>query len=398
MQRWMVITVGAALLLATVAEAQQGQGGRRPGQRGPGGPGGPPGGPMFEMMAERLAERLHMSEDQRLVLEGLVAQHRAELQAAGFGPDQMRGLGQEMRAAREAGDDARVAEIRAEMQAHRQQFEALNQKLMNSVEGILLEDQLPEFQEMRARMERGRQQMQAGQRFRDIVETLPNELAMTPEQRASYDELVAEQRAGFEARRGQWQEMRGLFEELREARAAGDFDRVREIEAELESRRPAPPNVDEFFAKLQPLLTAEQRAQLAEIQAQGPGQQRGPGAQERQRPLDIRQVLQTARRLRLNEEQQGKLRDIERNARDAEQAARRDQQGAQQRAETVKTEILGILDANQKAEFERLLTSPRGERQTRPGVGERERGPRPEGGPPPGEERPRRRPAGPPPV
>jgi hypothetical protein len=94
-------------------------------------------------------------------------------------------------------------------------------------------------------------------------------------------------------------EVRRIWTELEQAREAGDQSKVDALTRELRQIGHETPGDAEFFASLEPLLTDEQKVKLEEARAR---LERNPSGALR--PVDL---LQAARRLDLDEPQQGKL-------------------------------------------------------------------------------------------
>jgi len=314
-------------------------------------------------MADRIATRLNLTPEQRTAYDAIVAKHEA---ATGDGAE-MRGLMEQMRAARDDNDDAKVAELREKMRQMGAAREEATESFFDEVETILSDQQKTVLDDVRDRMRDQADQGRRGQEAMELMRRLPDELNLTPEQRTQYEALIQEQR---ESRRAQGEELRPLFQQLREARQAGDEARAAQIEAEIEAKQPQGGgrggpggpggNIDELLNKLMPILSAEQQAKLTELR-QSIGTQRGGAG------TDVRSLLRAARQLELNDQQKQQLRLINREATSQERAAR-DPQSRAAVAQTVKAKIVEILDANQAAEFERLLSKDRPARDRTRGV------------------------------
>jgi hypothetical protein len=322
---------------------------------GPGGPGGPggrgPRGPMpLRMMAERLADRLELSDEQMELYNAVVAEYETQLTNDAETPGNMRGLREEFRAAREAGDEARIAELREQARAFRAQREALVEGFFESIDPILDENQRAQLSEHRERMQRRREGMRQRMEMRRMASELPDQLGMSDEQRELYGEILDARRAERDKHREQMRAMRPVWEELREARQAGDADRVAELEAQLEAARPEPPDLDSFFESVNSILTEDQQAQLAAMRQQVMGDRA-----ERGRAVDMQTVVSAAKRLNLSAEQREQLKEIMRSARQAERGQRVDRATRAELAARMRAEISAILTAEQRTEFDRLL-------------------------------------------
>ncbi|MEW6197695.1 MAG: Spy/CpxP family protein refolding chaperone [Planctomycetota bacterium] len=373
------------IVLALPLQAQPDPGAGRPGRRGQVPPPGPPGRPPLEFMAERLAEELDLTDAQRPKYDEIVAKY-AEL--AGTEPEgnrqRMRELGQAYREAREAGDEERAAQIREQMREQASERGRVLREFFDEVRTVLEPAQVAKLDEVRSRTRRFGER--GGAAFWRTVQTLPDELNLTPEQRAQFDKLLQEQRDILEDHLRAWRQMRAeKVEQMRAAEESGDEELAAKLREELLWSRPEGPDVDAFFEQLAKVLTEEQRAQLAEFRADMSNPRPVDAA------LDVREILRAARRLTLNDEQRQKLRDINHQAMSAERRGRLDDAAKADLAARTKAQILEMLNADQKAQFEQMLM-----RDGRPGRPPRGPGRGPEAGPggPPGKGPPESGPAG----
>jgi len=328
---------------------RQGRGGGM-GRGGPGGPGGP-GRFNFEDMARGLGEELNLTPQQQQTYDALVAKYKAQEGQQPSGEDQ-REVMRQMREAQQAGDDAKVQELRDQMRARGQARMQAMQQFVAEVEPMLDADQKATLQEVRQRfqnMGRGRgNPMQ-------VLDQLPEQLGLTPEQKTQFDTLAAEQRDRMAKARESMRELGPLWQELRQARENGDEQRAAELQAQIDAKRPQPPNFDEFFAKLEPILTDAQKAKLAEVRQQFQGGPGGRNARGAATELDVRTLLRVARQLELNDQQKEQLRTIGRDGQRDERAAA-DATARAASVQQTKARISEILDAKQKADFERQLS------------------------------------------
>lgn len=328
---------------------------------------GPRGRMPLSMLIRRLPEELQLTDEQREQYDEIAERYRALTERGG--PEELRELAQEYRAARERGDTARADELREQMRTAAQERTQLATKFLDEVEPILDEQQRRTLERFRDRVRRPEAAPLEMQR---LLEVLPDELELNPEQRAAFDKFMAEYEAGRSEQRARFEELRPLMEELRAARAAGDTDRVQELQLELMRRRPAPVTPYAVLQQLEPLLTDEQRTKLADLR------ERYRVPDDADAPAELRAILEAARRVDLKPEQRDRMRDIIREATRAGRGRLEPEQRAKL-AETTKQEILKLLDAEQTAEFERLLErasrdSDRGRRggdRERPGPRER---------------------------
>ena len=339
---------------------RRGRGERGMGERrGPGRERGPRGDRMFA----RIADELELDEEQRARFEEITAGHRERVRES---EERWR----EVREARRDGDEEHATQLRAERREARGPESGLAEAL-EELEPILRDDQLSKLWELQDRMQ---SRQNDRDRYRRITQDLPDELGLSDEQRDEFQELLRAQR---EQMRGRWGEIRPLMEEMRQAREAGDDERVQELRRQLEETRPSQEAMFEgLFEELKDSLTEEQLERLVafreELATGGRDRQGGPG--------DVRNVLRAAKRLRLDSDQKEQIREIEREAIGAYRKISRqakDEQAAL--AVETKAEIMKVLNEEQAKEFEdalkRLSGGRRGDREQRRDRGERrERG------------------------
>lgn len=325
------------VVLGVTAGAQENA--ERPQRRGGWGPGpnaGPRGG--GERMYDRIASELELDEEQRARFDEITAGQR----------ERMRGMGErwrEMREAQEAGDEERVAQLRAQMGEGRGMDTGLVEAL-DELEPILRDDQVAKLWEIQDRL-----QSRDAERSRFMaIRELPDELELDEQQRQEYEEIL---RSGRERMRGRFEEMRPLVEEMREAAEAGDEERVAELRRQMEEARPDSGSMfDGFYEELEKILNEEQIKRLAEFRQRV----EGGGPDEKRGPADVRDILRAAKRLRLDGEQKEGIRDIEREAIGAfRKIGRRDKEGQAGLAADVKADIIELLDAEQVEQFEEQL-------------------------------------------
>ncbi len=317
-------------------------------------------------MIRILAERLDLDPDQQAQYDQIVEEFRQQMLADDQpGP---RELFQQMRQAREAGDRERIAELRQRLAELREQMQQQLEPFFDEVEQILRDDQVPVLNEFRERIEqrvRGPRQFAALQR---AMRELRGQLDLSPEQAQKYQELTARIEEQMQSAHQHGPQMRELFEQLREARAAGDEQRVAELREQLRSLRPDPQAwLDQFFSGLEQFLTPEQLATVRQYRDKlQPQRDAGPS--------DVRFVLRAARRLRLDPDQRQRLRTIERDAQSAlRQLRRRDREGRALLAEKVADQIREILTPQQAERFDKLLQGSRKRHRQRHGEGRDDR-------------------------
>lgn len=319
--------------------------GRRAERPGP----GQFGDRFFAMVSDRLADELELDEQQQAQFDQLVAEFREKAQQQRLNSADMEDLVQQMREARDAGDEQRIMELRDQMRALRGGGDPLRVQFLDEVEKILREDQLPRLVEFRDRMAE-RERMGpggfGGPMQGRMLERLKSELNLSEEQESQFDDLAAK-----------------LREEMRPGRDGGGFERMRE-------------SMEHFQAELRKILTPEQTQVLDEFSARMPGAGRGAA-------LDPRGVIRAARRIAdLTEDQRDKLAAIEEDAQRAERDIGRDRAARAELAGSVRAQIVAMLTPEQKEAFERSLIGARPQRGDRDRQRDRDRDRTPPGGPP----------------
>lgn len=191
----------------------------------------------------------------------------------------------------------------------------------------------------------------ASTRFDAVVNRLEERLELTAEQKAQYDKMVAKYQVRADQQAGNREQQRALTQQYREARQAGDEAKAAELRKQMQEFRTGHTQLfEDFFAELEPILAPAQVEKLDAFRERL--QQMGPAGGS---ATELQAVLRAARRLDLKDEQKARLHQIVREARAAERNGPLDPQAAAELAKRVKTQILELLDANQAAEFERLL-------------------------------------------
>ncbi|HUU97830.1 MAG TPA: Spy/CpxP family protein refolding chaperone [Phycisphaerae bacterium] len=326
-------------------------------------------GPQIGALMQRMPDQLELDDEQRAQFEDIVAEYRERMGEARQRGGEMREIFREMQAAREAGDDERVEELRAQMRERRGGGGRFMEEFFGEVEGILREDQLERLSQLRSRVMQG---MQRGRNPMESLRELRDRLKLDEQQAELYDELLEDLREQGGQRRQRREELRPLMQELREAMEAGDEARAEELRAQLEQQRPGRGEMlEDFFAELEKFLRDDQKEILAQFREEM--SERGERG-ERSR-VDVRALLSAARRLKLDQDQKKQLNEIGQAALRAErELQRRDREGRAMLTAKIKGEIIAILDAEQAKQFENHLSRQgRPERPGREGARERQR-------------------------
>ncbi len=344
MKRAALVGVVLVLTAATAwAQAPAGEPGGR--QRRPLGAGR--GLMPIDVIARRLATELSLTPEQQTKFDEIVAKYRATADEQQVQRGDAQELGQQLREAREGGDTARLEELRTQSRTRSEARQKLLSDLVNEVQPLLTPEQVKKLDAARERLIARAPDERGPARDAELVWRLPDELDLNESQREQFDQLAAQARERGEAQRAKWRELQPLLDELRQARQDGNEDKVAELQAQVDAQRPTPPDWSAFYTQLETILTAEQKTALAKLRAEGADDAGTPG--------DLRQVLRAARQLNLNEQQRERLQVIAKEAQAAGKQAREDRTGAAELATRVKTQIVELLDAEQKADFERRL-------------------------------------------
>lgn len=240
---------------ARLGDLMPGRGGRGGGR----GPGARDGRSPIERFNDAIAN-VDITADQEAQIAQFLGEMEPQIEARREIFETMRPLFEEMREARQLGDDVRVEELRAEIRAQRPERGNLMRDFVAGLEEILTPEQMQELRENAGMGRGGRNASGPGGRgrgpeggagLREIMRVLRN-LDLTQEQRSDIRSALQEtRRAASQEREGQRQE-----------------------------------HFDDLVAAIKSVLTEEQAAQfdaeLAEIkQRQGERGQRGDRARDR---------------------------------------------------------------------------------------------------------------------
>lgn len=310
-------------------------------------------------MLERAARQLDLDESQQAKFDEIIARHREDFEK---NAETMRDLMRQMREAREAGDDARAADIRRQIGELRGPGQM--EKVLDEVEAILTDAQKEKLGQLRERMERGGQQRPGGPGGPGDpiarMEQLRERLRLDETQTAKFDELFTAFREAVKPAEGQPDPMQ-LQREMRQAVASGDRERAAEIRKLLdEHRKVVQAAADEFFQQLEPVLNADQKKMIEnarEMLARGPASPGGPDGARGARQNDARMLIRAAKRLDLTQEQKTQIDAIEKDATDKIREAGRDAEPetlAQIKTE-VEKQIREILTSEQTKQFDQIV-------------------------------------------
>ncbi len=323
------------------------------------------GGPSLERRVKRVAsqltEELTLTEEQQQQLDELVTQFLAEHKDMQRPPpEEMREIMQQMREARQAGDEAKAEELRKKLGPVGNQVMI---DFLSEVEPILTEEQKTKLDEIRDRLVRpGRGPTDPLER----IEELRDELQLKPKQSQKFDALYQQLSEQIKSSKMETSEMLELVDELRKAAEAGDQDKVNQLREKLRaSQDTSQAALDEFFISLGTELDAEQLRTMERCRDQL--QRGGPSGN------DPRRLFQLATRCDLTADQKKDLAELQRELTPQIREARRDQEKLNDLTEKADAGIKEILTAEQLTQYEELKSKAaergenRRERRQRPG-------------------------------
>lgn len=148
---------------------------------------GPGRGMQAERTLEELRDVLNLSPEQAKAYDEMATKLRATLEGGG----DMRALMQEMREARQAGDDAKVAELQRKLQEQREGRNRELEAFYNDLGGILTTEQKQILADFRVRQGRGGEGGRDAGSLREVLRAFRS-LDLTDEQRDQFKELSAE--------------------------------------------------------------------------------------------------------------------------------------------------------------------------------------------------------------
>ena len=353
MKRLLIITLALALPAAVVAQDfERGDRSDRPERRQRrfdrddfrGGDRMGRGG--VQRQSQRIVEALSLDDQQRVQFDDIIADYTQRMQEQGE-------VFREIREANQAGDKERAAELRRELGELGGGRGNPMTRILDELEPILRQDQMEAFKQLRERTSRGGMGRDTGRRGRRGIDGLIEQLDLTEEQQREFVEI---RRENSEQQRNRWEDIRPLMDEMREAREAGDEQRLDEIRAQFEEMRAGNRRGggnEVLLDALRDILDDDQRSILEEYREQN--NRRFGRDDRRRRAPDVRSIIQAAKRLDLDSVQKDDLREIEQVAGREQREVRRDREALAELTARVRREIMDILDDDQKREFERAI-------------------------------------------
>lgn len=257
----------------------QDQGGRRfnqDGQRGRGN--GPRGqgrrgrGPDMDSFYDRVAKDLALDEDQKAQLEEIRAAQRERMET-------FRQRREAIRQAEDDGDQARADQLREEMRSEFEQNvgrrRGFMEETVQSIDGILTEEQRTQFATLQQNMRTEREQ-QMRDRFESRYAQIAEDLGLDEDQRQVLEDVKAAQIEQMEEFRGRWQAVREAYDNGNDA--LGDQLRE-ELVGEMRDGGGPRQFMNQVWDELDPVLTDDQRELAQQLR-----EERGRGRRNRNQP------------------------------------------------------------------------------------------------------------------
>jgi Spy/CpxP family protein refolding chaperone len=331
MRRVLTLTVllAGALVAAQAVRAQDGPP-RRDGERGP--------RPLAQI--NDALSKLDLNDEQKTKINAAREEFGKEMRASfEANREKIQDLEKQMKAAREAKDEAKIKELEEQMAKLRPNFEAKTKEFIDQkIKPVLTDEQKKKFDEELAKARAPRPERPQALRA-ELLLNNAEKLGLTDEQKTKIEDLQKNFREAM-------------------GKVAG------EGEENVKARREL---VEKQQTDLKALLTDEQKEKVAKLLAeQGPRPPMNPGAR-------LERVLES-KDLALTDEQKTKIADLRKAFAESIKTAKEDERPALQKK--LIDDIKSLLTAEQKTTFDKLM-QPRRE------------------GPPPAEKKPEPAPAPP---
>ncbi len=310
-------------------------------------------------LIDQIAQELSLDEQQRAKLDEIAAEVRPGDKLGGINKE-VSNL-QDLREAVRKKDTAKADQIREQMRRTRSGGYA--ETLLERLEPSLTAEQKAKLPALRETLASA-QGLPPGAPMPDRLARIKPALELDEKQAAEFDRLLADFRREYEKSESD-SEAKALemIDQLREAASAGDMERVGEIREQIgDSRGRSDEMVQAFLSDVERMLKPEQKPAFERV-SRAFEPRGGPGAAD-----DARRLLQAARRLELDRDQQGRLRDLERESMRMGRDSRRDPDGPARLYESVKSQLSEIIGADKVAELEQQLAErgPQRRRTPRP--------------------------------
>lgn len=333
----------------------------------------PRGGARFDARAQQLAQELGLDDQQRAKYDELTAKYKELANQQSDRNEEVRALMTAMRQAREAGDEARVAELQQKLRQPPRGGDEMFVQFLDEVEPLLRPDQAEKLSKLKdRRTTRGATNLE--DRLSGMVVELRDKLHLDPNQQTRFDELAAELRKHGEQQKEKFAEVRPLLEQIKEAQQKGDLARAEELRKQMQAAfggdRAA--TYEKFLNDVAAILRDDQKPLLEPYRQRLDTMTRDRVVERNARTAgdtgNVRSVLQAARKVRLTDEQKQPFKEIEQNAmKGARELRSNDRAGHVALAEKTKNDIKALLTEEQNKQFETALSrAGRGGKSDRP--------------------------------
>lgn len=292
-----------------------------------------------------LARELKFDDEQIETLAVIVESHQTAITADRRDARRLRNLMRqrdEAVAANSATNLARIDDEIAELQAKRAAFREEGDPFTNFFDDIRsatddnIATRITQFEQ------RLIENRFYGPTVRQTLEQLPATLSLTSDQRRVYDELRATLIG--KAPRPRWN--------IATVRPASERSPAGPLRSTQPAEETAMGALQQFFADLEAVLTADQQLELADVRATITETTHEP-------PTDTRLMFRAVKRIDLDKDQSEKIRTLEREARKAMRAAKRDEAAKAKVASMMQAKISAVLTPAQRGEFEKRLADLR---------------------------------------
>jgi|GEM_PF-5911945 len=299
-------------------------------------------------LLQRARFELNLDEEQDKKIHKIANQLRKKLQNNNKRPKEILAAMDELKQAREQGDQEKVKEIRATLRDLRGR-DVVNQ-FYDSIKPVLNEQQLAKLEEIR-KPQRAQAVQYAQLSPKARLRRLAGQLQLTPEQQPKYAELLKQYDPTGKPKNVLDAETLDLIAEMQTAVKNKDNDRLMELKdrlVDLNQRKQAEP-FTAFLDAVAGILTEKQLETLDRVR----------GQIENPNKADARAILRAARRLDLDRDQKTELRNIEKFTREQMKANRGDHKKLAELDRDVLGQVKAMLNPEQTEKLDRLLAGKR---------------------------------------
>ncbi len=297
----------------------------------------------------RLTNNIQLDDEQQ---HALLETYNKLSKSAGVESEPDSVLQDQIAQAKQAGDMTEVRRLKRQMRST--QSSHVVDEFLGAAEGLMREDQLEEYDAFRERVIFTRSMNDSPVQR---IDSLRDRLDLDEEQAAVFDKLRSELDENLQSSNTSEEDQAKLIESIEDALDRGDMEQVDEFREAAAKLRGGPDEaMTKFTNELTGILREDQLATLDRFMRAGQSGH-GAGANGGVNPDRVRDVIAAARRVGLDRDQRTQLRDIEREARgglaELRRARSRDES---QLAGQVRDQVLQILNAEQQAQFNGILS------------------------------------------